>query len=62
MILHIDNEIVYDIIVLAFLALSRNYDIIYDIISFGMISYMISMTSFAFKPFWPDFSMISYTP
>jgi hypothetical protein len=45
MILHIKNEIVYDIIVLDFLALSRNYDIIYDIINFGMISYMISQSS-----------------
>ena len=53
MILHIYNEIVYDIIVLALLALSRNYDMIYDIISFGMISYMISqssMVSIAFQP------------
>ncbi len=54
MILHIYNEIVYDIIVLAFLVLSRNYDIIYDIISLRMISYMTSqssMISYAFKPF-----------
>ncbi len=42
MTLFICNEIVYDIIVLAILALFRNYDIIYDIIKFGMISYMIS--------------------
>jgi hypothetical protein len=43
--LSIYHEIVYDIIVPAFLALSRNYDIIYDIINFGMMSYMISQSS-----------------
>jgi hypothetical protein len=49
--LSIYHEIVYDIIGLAFLARPRNYDIIHDIIIFGMISYMISrssMISYAF--------------
>ena len=48
MILLISHEMAYDIIVLALLARPKNYDIIRDILLFGMISYMISMTSFAF--------------